>query len=154
MNEPWGRSKTASLLIFWFGLTAMATALFGDMDEEESGLAIALRVIVVLIGGLMMVGGLYRPFNRLETEISEHQVFRVRTWFGIPIKRQMILTADVDRLEIWLDGAMNKDGRSIVDYRLMMVGKDDFFPVLDEIPNKPLVEAIRSEILRVTSIDD
>ena len=105
------------------------------------------RWIFRLLGLAVLGAGLYFPFNTLDVRVSPAEIKRVRSLFGFVIRRQTIRPQQLRKLEIAKGATTNMGDKTTVYYRL--VGKGNFgkFRLVEGLPDRSLVEAIRDQVM-------
>ena len=144
-----GRQKGMAVGMLVVGLVFAAVGWFVPGDDFG---ALMLKGVFGLFGWGLLLGAGYLPFNRLEVRVGPTEIKRARAWFGLVVRRQRIRPGQIARLEI-TRGASTQSGRkTTIYYRLVGKGAFGEFQFLESIPDKPLVEAVRDQIMRYAGL--
>jgi hypothetical protein len=136
-----GRQKILAALFGGIGIAFVGVA-WGAADTDAM-----TRWIVGLIGAVAGGVGLYMPFNSLDVRVSRTRIERVRSWFGFVIARQRIRPTQLRKVEIAQGSTLTINTKTTVYYRLIGKGSFGKFRLVESIPDRGLVEAIRDRIL-------
>ncbi len=96
--------------------------------------------------GLLLLA-LYLPFNSLDVRINRRKLKRVRSWFGLVIRTQEISAQDLDELEIDKGASSSSGNKTTIYYELIGKGCFGRFKLIESIPDRVLVEAIRRQVM-------
>lgn len=137
-----GRQKMMAATLLLVGGAFMAVYWL----PESTGMGQLFRHVFGLAGLLMTVGGLYIPFNTLDVRISRQQLTRIRTWFGIKIKQQVIHPGELRDISIQRGASTTSQQKTTIYYRLVGSGEFGEFRFAESIDDKALLEVLAAKI--------
>ncbi|MGE0626037.1 MAG: hypothetical protein AB7I04_07265 [Pseudomonadales bacterium] len=106
----------------------------------------AIRATCAGFGVCLTLLALYLPFNALEVRIGRRKIIRLRTWLGLGFVRREVNLDDLEELEI--DRAAATTGSPIaICYGLVGRGRFGRFKLIESIPDRSLVEAVRAQVM-------
>lgn len=143
-----GRQRGIACAAFLVGM-AFVIASFAASDQYLPAAAFGATVIrsaSAFFGSCLVLLALYLPFTALEVRISRYEMKRLRTWLGLVIHSREVSLSDLEELEIGRTSAASGSPISIC-YELVGRGRFGRFKVVDSIPDRSLVEAVRTQVL-------
>lgn len=79
--------------------------------------------------------------------ISKRRLKRVRTWFGVVVGSQEIAPQQLEELEIDKGSSTSSGNKTTIYYQLTGKGSFGRFKLIESIPDRVLVEAIRRQVM-------
>jgi hypothetical protein len=139
-----GRQRGMAFMTFLIGLVFTGVMLF--MPDEGFTTSV-IRFAFGCFGVCLLLLSAYLPFNSLDVRISRRKLKRVRSWLGMVISSQEISPVELEELEIDKGSSTTSGTRTTIYYEL--VGRGDFgrFKLIESIPDRSLVEAIRRQVM-------
>lgn len=139
-----GRQKSMALLALFVGGAFAGVMMFLPDQGFSSTL---MRVVFGLFGIGLLALAAYLPFNTLDVRVNKREVRRIRTWLGLVVKRQRISPRDIRELEIDEGASSQVGNKTTIYYQLIGKGRFGKFRLLESIPDRPLVEAVRQQVM-------
>jgi hypothetical protein len=129
-------------LAFIVGSLAVPALLLPDPQLATT----AIRLTSACFGGCLVLLALYLPFNALEVRVGRRKIQRLRTWLGLVIVRREVSLDEIEELEV--DRAAGTTGSpTAISYELVGRGRFGRFKLVESIPDRFLVEAIRAQVM-------
>lgn len=143
-----GRQRGMACVALLVGVVFIMLSLWvpGRFLPDPQFAPTVLRATVACFGGCLVLLALYLPFNALEVRISRRKMKRLRTWFGIAISSREVSLDDLEALDIDRRAAASGSPISIC-YELVGRGRFGRFKLIDSIPDRSLVEAVRAQVM-------
>ncbi len=139
-----GMAFVALLLGAAFLLASLAVP--GSLLPDAELATTAIRITSACFGACLVLLALYLPFNALEIRISRRKMLRLRTWLGLVIRSREISLDELEELEI--DRTAAAAGSPItISYELVGRGRFGRFKLVESIPDRSLVEAVRTQVM-------
>lgn len=143
-----GRQRGMALSALLVGLAFIGSGwlLPAHYLPEAQFAVAAIRAAFVCFGVSLVVVAAYLPFSAVEVRISRRKMVRVRTWLGRVIRRREIDLEDLEDLEI---GRTAPAAGSPISICYELVGRGSFgrLKLLESIPDRSLVEAVRTQVM-------
>jgi hypothetical protein len=139
-----GRQRGMALATFLVG-AAFTSAVI--LVPDEGFTTAVMRFAFGGFGVCLLLLSVYLPFNTLDVRISRRKLKRVRCWLGMVVSSQEITPTDVEELEIDKGASSTTGNRTTIYYELVGKGKFGRFKLIESIPDRMLVEAIRRQVM-------
>ncbi|RMH19108.1 MAG: hypothetical protein D6701_05355 [Gemmatimonadetes bacterium] len=160
---PRFRQAVAGVMMTVFGAVFLGGGLlaFGATSQAGGGgfgaifVAFGLLFLVVfgLVGGLLLLLGLFTLFNRLTVEADRRRVVTVRSLL-FPLRHE-VAVADLDHLELRVNGQTGQGARATVSYELRGVPRIGrrHLALGDGIEGSALANAIAELVSEATGLE-
>jgi hypothetical protein len=139
-----GRQRGMAFMTAVVGAAFVAVMVF--LPDEGFSTSV-MRWAFGAFGLCLLALALYLPFNTLDVRISRQKLKRVRTWLGLVVRSQEIAPDELEELEIDKGSSTTSGARTTIHYELVGRGKFGRFKLIESIPDRILVEAIRRQVM-------
>lgn len=143
---PYGRDKASGVILLLAGLMFAGGGLAGAISEAgKGGLGFGMVLffgIFILVGGAMLAGALYIPFNRLQVAIDPVNLHLRRHWLGWEVSRHEVAVDALRTIKLERRSSVSNGKQFTVYYRLVVAdeaGKE--WTVAESIPGRSLADA-------------
>lgn len=144
-----GRQRGMALFTFLTGAVFTAVAF---LVPDEGFTTSVIRLTFGVFGFCLLLLSLYLPFNSLDVLISRKKIRRIRNWFGVAVRVQEIRPGELEELEIDRDSRTSTGARTRIFYRLVGRGRFGRFKLMENIPDRTLVEAVRAQVMMAAGL--
>ena len=144
-----GRQRRLALTTVVVGVGSF-TAMW--LLPDDGFTASAIRFSFGSFGTCLLLLGLYLPLNTLDVRVSRRKLKRVRSWLGLVLSSQEISPTELDELAIDKGASTTSGIRTAICYRLIGKGEFGRFELVESLPDRTLVEAIRRQVLHVAGV--
>ena len=144
-----GRQRGMALVTFLVGVVFAAVPF---VVPDEGFTTSVIRLTFGVFGFCLLLLSLYLPFNSLDVRISRKKIKRIRSWFGVVVSAREIRPGELEELEIGRGSSASSGTDTTVFYQL--VGKGNFgrLKLIESIPDRALVEAVREQVMTAAGL--
>lgn len=139
-----GRQRGMALLCLLLGAGFTGIALWLPGQELVST---AVRIASGCFGACLLLLAFYLPFNAVDVRIDRRRLVRVRSWFGLAVRRLEIAPAELTGIEIDQGHTASVGRTGSLSYQLVGRGRFGRVKLVESIPDRALVETIRQHAL-------
>ena len=141
---PMFRNKTLTLfaLIFAAGFSFASYSMATEFGAGVIGIVVMIFSIPFAIVALLAtMATLYLPLNNLRVEIGNGTLQVTRRLFVVPIKRHLLATHDVTRLEVEQSGSTGQGSKKVAHYKISAHTKDEKITIAEDVDGEDLAYA-------------
>jgi len=143
-----GRQRGMALITFLMGAGFAAVPF---LVPDAGFTSNVIRFTFGVFGFCLLLASLYLPFNALDVRISRKKIRRIRRWFGVVVSIREIRPGELEELEIGRGSGASSGTFSGTETQIFyqLVGRGSFgrLKLLESIPDRTLVEAVRDQVM-------
>jgi len=144
-----GRQRGMAVMTGLIGAAFVGVMVF---LPDEGFSTSAIRVAFGCFGVCLLGLSVYLPLNSLDVRISRKKLKRVRSWLGMVVSSQEITPLELEELEIDRGSTTTAGTNTTIYYELVGKGKFGRFKLIESIPDRVLVEAIRRQVMMAAGL--